>query len=71
MSVDWSNAPDGCTHYDPSEPPGDDNRWMKLELGELFTYDQGGWVLFSVSPECHMHGYITRPKPSEEVGREE
>ena len=67
IKPDWENAPEGTTHFDPDELPEDDNRWMRLKDDELFTYEQGDWVLFSRNPTNFTGGYIKKPEYEQSV----
>ncbi|EMB9982504.1 hypothetical protein VAL34_001069 [Pseudomonas aeruginosa] len=50
MSIDWSKAPDGATHWEPTGPDFDEG-WMKKEGNDWFYWSEGTnkWV----------HGYMS------------
>ena len=39
--IDWSKAPEGATHFDPSDDQG--MPWMKFDNGRWYAFD-GGWL---------------------------
>lgn len=48
MSIDWSKAPEGATHWEPTGPEFHEG-WMKKELGKWFWWSKGSkeWVFTS------------------------
>lgn len=61
MNIDWENAPEGTTHYDPSDDYQNPlNRWIRYDdLEGWCSYDEDGW------DNCYTHNkhlFIPRPK---------
>lgn len=53
MSIDWSKAPEGATHWEPSGP--DFNKgWMKKEGNEWFYWGEGAKKWFKGKLFCNV-----------------
>ncbi|HBP0988671.1 TPA: hypothetical protein L5R00_005965 [Pseudomonas aeruginosa] len=52
MSIDWSKAPDGATHWEPSGPEFNEG-WMKKE-GDYWFYWVEGINKWSHGPSCNV-----------------
>lgn len=53
MSIDWSKAPEGTTHWEPSGP--DFNKgWMKKEGNEWFYWSEGSNRWFQGKLSCNV-----------------
>ncbi len=56
MSIDWSKAPEGATHWEPSGP--DFNKgWMKKEGNEWSYWAEGRKIWVSGTPGCNVSAY--------------
>lgn len=65
MSIDWTKAPEGATHFDPED--NSESCWM-MEIGKRAWafYDTECWVSIDYSEVAHdIKNYIPRPaKPA-------
>ncbi|MCY0330106.1 hypothetical protein [Pseudomonas aeruginosa] len=61
MSIDWSKAPEGTTHYHIAE---DINPWRKIEGTVAYEHYSGKWLRVNSFNEGCMHGYYV-PIPQE------
>lgn len=61
MSIDWSKAPEGTTHYHISE---DINPWRKIEGTVAYEHYRGKWLRVNSFNEGCMPGYYV-PIPQE------
>ncbi|HHX6672807.1 TPA: hypothetical protein ACVGL4_000571 [Pseudomonas aeruginosa] len=53
MSIDWSKAPEGATHWEPSGP-GFNKGWMKKEGNEWFFWSEGSNRWFQGKLSCNV-----------------
>ncbi len=61
MSIDWSKAPEGTTHYHIAE---DINPWRKIEGTVAYEHFRGKWLRVNSFNEGCMPGYYV-PIPQE------
>ncbi|HGX3429725.1 TPA: hypothetical protein ACNH9H_002877 [Pseudomonas aeruginosa] len=61
MSIDWSKAPEGTTHYHMAE---DINPWRKIEGTVAYEHYRGKWLRVNSFNEGCMPGYYV-PIPQE------
>ncbi|MCF1760119.1 hypothetical protein L0G78_34315, partial [Pseudomonas aeruginosa] len=61
MSIDWSKAPEGTTHYHIAE---DINPWRKIEGTVAYEHYRGKWLRVNSFNEGCMPGYYV-PIPRE------
>ncbi|MFW5224308.1 hypothetical protein ACOAM9_10000 [Pseudomonas aeruginosa] len=61
MSIDWSKAPEGTTHYHIAE---DINPWRKIEGTVAYEHYSGKWLRVNSFNEGCMRGYYV-PIPQE------
>lgn len=61
MSIDWSKAPEGTTHYHIAE---DINPWRKIEGTVAYEHYRGKWLRVNSFNEGCMPGYYV-PIPQE------
>ncbi|HEP9417234.1 hypothetical protein [Pseudomonas aeruginosa] len=53
MSIDWSKAPEGATHWEPSGPSFNEG-WMKKEGNEWFYWSEGTKRWFQGKLSCNV-----------------
>ncbi|WP_436596453.1 hypothetical protein [Pseudomonas aeruginosa] len=53
MSIDWSKAPEGATHWEPSGPSFNEG-WMKKEGNEWFYWGEGPKRWFQGKLSCNV-----------------
>ena len=66
--IDWSEAPEGTTHFDIKfDPDGNDTSWMlRARDGRWFYYTtEKGWIFYPAGKSEIESDFIPRPKPPE------
>ncbi|ATG86294.1 hypothetical protein [Pseudomonas phage IME180] len=53
MSIDWSTAPDGATHWEPTSPDFHEG-WMKKEGNKWFYWGKGSEAWFHKPRYCNV-----------------
>lgn len=66
MSIDWSKAPEGATHFQPSSGLFRVDRWFKDDFASVFVPSIGNrWIDLSDDDLGSLADVIERPTPTE------